>query len=181
MSDITYIYFDTETTGLSSEKNQLLSIAMLNGKTDESIELYLDHKEYFFGAWALNNFRQFAEVYMAEKKGAYLLNAKVKQFVDAAKADGSTVVLVAHNAKFDLGFLEAGINYTPDVPVVCTYDVVNELKRRGKIPKSQSRSQQDMLKFYDPDYEDTGSHNALYDAETLKILHERMLQDLEVE
>ena len=101
LKDATYVVFDVETTGLSAERDRLIEIAAVkvkNGAEIDSFESYINpHRpisELITRLTSITN---------DDVKDAPLEKEVMTNFYNWLDKDD---ILVAHNAKFDLGFLD---------------------------------------------------------------------------
>lgn len=97
----TYIVFDIETTGLSVTQNKIIEVAavkMVEGKEIDRYATFVDpHVRIPY------NIQQLTNITDDMVKGAPEVETVLQQFVEFA----GDAVLVAHNARFDVGFINA--------------------------------------------------------------------------
>ena len=101
LKDATYVVFDVETTGLSAERDRLIEIAAVkvkNGAEIDSFESYINPQrpisELITNITSITN---------DDVRDAPLEKEVMTNFYNWLDKDD---ILVAHNAKFDLGFLD---------------------------------------------------------------------------
>ena len=101
LKDATYVVFDVETTGLSAERDRLIEIAAVkvkNGAEIDSFESYINPQrpisELITNITSITN---------DDVRDAPLEKEVMTNFYNWLDEDD---ILVAHNAKFDLGFLD---------------------------------------------------------------------------
>jgi len=96
-----YVVFDIETTGLSVINNKIIEIAavrMVEGKEVDRYTSFVDpHEKIPY------NIQQLTNITDEMVAGAPSIEQVLPQFVDFVKDD----ILVAHNARFDIGFIQA--------------------------------------------------------------------------
>lgn len=101
LKSTTYIVFDIETTGLSVTQNKIIEIAavkMEDGKEIDRYATFVDpHVRIPY------NIQQLTNINDDMVKGAPDVEEVLPQFVDFA----GDAILVAHNARFDVGFINA--------------------------------------------------------------------------
>ncbi len=101
LADATYIVFDIETTGLSVVNNKIIELAgvrMRNGKEVDRFSTFINpHEKIPYHIQQLTNIND------DMVKDAPELEPKLREFVDYIGDD----ILVAHNARFDIGFIQA--------------------------------------------------------------------------
>lgn len=108
----TYIVFDIETTGLSVTQNKIIEIAavkMQDGKEIDRFATFVNPHERI-----PYNIQQLTNINDDMVKDAPELEPVIREFVQFA-GDG---VLVAHNARFDMGFIQASLKQIglPELP-----------------------------------------------------------------
>ncbi|QZA33532.1 PolC-type DNA polymerase III [Hydrogenibacillus sp. N12] len=103
LSDDTYVVFDVETTGLSSERDTIIEIGAV--KIEGGREVGAFHTFVDPGRPLPAKIVELTGITDAMLRGAPTPEEALARF--RAFIDGAT--LVAHNARFDLGFLRAGL------------------------------------------------------------------------
>lgn len=136
MNEATYVVFDVETTGLSAVNNDLIQIAaskMYKGNIVEQFDEFIDP------GYPLSQFTtDLTGITDQHVKGAKPLLQVLQEFQDFCQ----DTVLVAHNATFDVGFMNANYerNGLPTItqPVIDTLELARNLypeyKRHGLGP-----------------------------------------------
>lgn len=97
----TYIVFDIETTGLSVTQNKIIEIAaikMVDGKELDRYATFVDPHERI-----PYNIQQLTNITDEMVRGAPEIDQVIREFVEFA----GDSILVAHNARFDIGFIQA--------------------------------------------------------------------------
>lgn len=136
LKEATYVVFDVETTGLSAVNNHLIQIAASKMYKNNIIEQF---DEFIDPGYPLSQFTtELTGITDNHLKGAKPLEQVLKEF--QAFCEGT--VMVAHNATFDVGFMDA--NYErhglPKIsqPVIDTLEFARNLypecKRHGLGP-----------------------------------------------
>lgn len=101
LKDATYVVFDVETTGLSVINSKIIELAgvkMRDGEEIDRFSTFIDpHEKIPY------NITQLTNITDEMVRGAPELDEVIPQFIDFIKGS----VLVAHNARFDMGFLQA--------------------------------------------------------------------------
>lgn len=121
----TYIVFDIETTGLSVTQNKIIEIAAVKMVEDKEVDRFATfvnpHERIPY------NIQQLTNINDDMVKDAPELEPVMKEFVTFV-GDG---ILVAHNARFDMGFIQANLKtlgMTPlDNPVLDTLELARML------------------------------------------------------
>ncbi|MBP1991298.1 PolC-type DNA polymerase III [Paenibacillus eucommiae] len=103
LKEATYVVFDIETTGLSVMNNTIIELAgvkMQDGKEIDRFTTFIDpHQKIPY------NIQQLTNINDDMVRGAPELSEKLPEFVEFVR----DAVLVAHNAKFDMGFIQANL------------------------------------------------------------------------
>lgn len=167
LSDDTYVVFDVETTGLSVMYDTIIELAAVKIKNGEIIDRY----ESF-----ANPHRPLADVIIE------LTHITDDMLVDAPEAEqvfkefyefSKGCILVAHNASFDMGFLDAG--YEKIGVGKATNPVIDTLElARFLFPNSKNHRLNTLCKKLD--IELTQHHRAIYDAEATGYLLWKLLE-----
>ncbi|THF81229.1 PolC-type DNA polymerase III [Cohnella fermenti] len=100
LMDATYVVFDIETTGLSVTANKIIELAgvkMKDGKEIDRFATFINPHEPI-----PYNIQQLTNINDEMVKDAPELEPKLKEFLEFA----GDAILVAHNARFDIGFLQ---------------------------------------------------------------------------
>lgn len=101
LASATYIVFDIETTGLSVINNKIIELAgvkMREGKEIDRFSTFINpHEKIPY------NIQQLTNINDEMVKDAPELEPKLREFIEFIGDD----VLVAHNARFDIGFIQA--------------------------------------------------------------------------
>ncbi len=111
LREATYIVFDIETTGLSVISNKIIELAgvkMQDGKVIERFESFVDpHEKIPYHITQLTNITD------DMVRGAPELEDVLPRFVEFV----GDAVLVAHNARFDMGFIQANLRSMGRTPL----------------------------------------------------------------
>ncbi|WP_391573956.1 PolC-type DNA polymerase III [Cohnella sp.] len=100
LEDAEYVVFDIETTGLSVTDNKIIELAgvkMKNGQEFDRFETFIDPHEPI-----PYNIQQLTNITDDMVRGAPELEPKLKEFIEFV----GDAILVAHNARFDIGFIQ---------------------------------------------------------------------------
>ncbi|ASN05699.1 PolC-type DNA polymerase III [Virgibacillus necropolis] len=169
LEDATYVVFDVETTGLSAVYDTIIELAGVKIKNGEIID----------------RFERFANPHHSLSETTVELTGITDDMVRDAPEIGDVLIefeewaqndiLVAHNASFDMGFLNEGykkINYDKSTnPVIDTLELARFL-----FPELKNHRLNTLCKKLD--IELTQHHRAIYDAEATSYLLWKLVQDL---
>ncbi|MFT9487498.1 MAG: PolC-type DNA polymerase III [Tepidibacillus sp.] len=166
----TYVVFDTETTGLSAVYNTIIEIGAVkvkNGKVIDQFKMFVDPQEPIS-----RKITEITGITDEMVKGAPLLEEalpKFKEFIGNA-------VLAAHNARFDMGFLNMGLKRIGLEsllnPVIDTVELARFL-----YPKMKNYKLNTLCDAFN--IELNNHHRAYHDAEATGYLLWKMLLDLQ--
>ncbi|MUV39925.1 DNA-directed DNA polymerase [Lentibacillus sp. JNUCC-1] len=169
LTNATFVVFDVETTGLSAVYDTIIELAgvkIYNGEIIDRFERFANpHHPLSQTTTDLTGITD-DMVQDAPEIGEVL-----KEFHEWSKDD----VLVAHNASFDMGFLNQGyerIDYgQADNPVIDTLELARFL-----LPELKNHRLNTLCKYMD--IELTQHHRAIYDAEATGYLFWKLLTKL---
>ncbi|ELK44780.1 PolC-type DNA polymerase III [Halobacillus sp. BAB-2008] len=167
LEDDVYVVFDVETTGLSAVYDQIIELAGVKVKGGEIID----------------RFESFANPHHPLSQTTIDLTGITDDMVRDAPEIGDVLkdfhewmaddILVAHNASFDMGFLNAGfkrIDYgKAKNPVIDTLELARFL-----VPELKNHRLNTLCKKFD--IELTQHHRAIYDAEATGYLLWKLLK-----
>ena len=169
--DQEYVVFDLETTGLSTRYDHIIefgAVLMYKGQVKEERDFFV--KPPFKLSETIKNLTNISD---SDVENARTFEECKDEILDFIKGR----VLVAHNASFDYGFLNAELDRLGlpklENPVIDTLDLSRSLFktrrafRLGKIAKQ-----------YGVPYDEEVAHRANYDAEVLAGVFNLMLKDL---
>lgn len=168
LKDETYIVFDVETTGLSAVYNTIIELAAVkisNGEIIDRFESFANPHEKL-----TNTIIDLTGITDDMLVNAPEVNDVVKKFHDWIGND----ILVAHNASFDMGFINAafrkiGLND-------CTNPVIDTLElARFLYPELKNHRLNTLCKRFD--IELVSHHRAIYDAEATGYLLWKLVKD----
>ncbi|GGE46253.1 DNA polymerase III PolC-type [Pullulanibacillus camelliae] len=168
LQDATYVVFDVETTGLSAIYHKIIELAAVKVKNGEIIDR--------FEAFA--NPHETLSTTTIELTGitddmvrdAPEIDVVLKQFHEFA----GDSVLVAHNAQFDMGFLNTGYERV-GLPKAANAVVDTLELGRFLYPHMKNHRLNTLCKAFN--IELTQHHRAIYDAEATGYLLWKMIQD----
>ncbi len=170
LDEATYVVFDVETTGLSAIYDSIIELAavkMYKGNVIEEFQEFIDPGEQ------LSDFT----TELTGITNEMLRGSKPeKQVLTEFQAFCEDTVLVAHNAKFDIGFINKG--YQKNGLEVTTLPVIDTLElSRFVYPELKTFGLSALAKRFDVLLEQ--HHRAIYDAQTTGMLLNIFLEDLE--
>ncbi|WP_245662082.1 PolC-type DNA polymerase III [Melghirimyces thermohalophilus] len=170
LKEDSYVVFDVETTGLSAVHDEIIELAAVKVEKGEIVDRF----EAF-----INPHRPLSAT-ITELTG--ITDDMVKDAPDLSDVLPRFLsfiqgcVLVAHNARFDMGFLQEGckkIGKDPvDNPVIDTLEL-----GRFLYPRLKNHRLNTLCKKFDIDL--TQHHRAIYDAEATGYLLWQMVKDCE--
>lgn len=171
LNDATYIVFDVETTGLSAERDRLIEIAAVkikNGVEIDTFESYINPQRKI--SELITNITSITN---EDVENAPLEEEIMNKFYNWIDEDD---ILVAHNAKFDLGFIDTSFERlglknknNASIDTLFISRAVNEdLKKHGLG---------NLAKFYKIRL--VQHHRAIYDTKATSEIFVKMLEQLE--
>ncbi|MDN6161362.1 MAG: PolC-type DNA polymerase III, partial [Atopostipes sp.] len=170
LDEATYVVFDVETTGLSAVYDSIIELAgvkMYKGNVIEEFQEFIDPGE------SLSSFTtELTGITNDMVKGS----KSEKEVLSAFKSFTEDTILVAHNAKFDMSFINKGYEKnglgTSTLPVIDTLEL-----SRFVYPELKTFGLGALAKKFDVLLEQ--HHRAIYDAQTTGLLLNIFLKDLE--
>lgn len=168
LRDSTYVVFDLETTGLSVIDDDIIEISGLKVRNG----LILDRFQSFVHT------DQTLSAFITEKthiQASDLVSApSFEQVMPAFKAFIDDAILVAHNARFDMGFLHEKCRFYNidrlDNTVIDTLDLA-----KAVISERRSYRLGALAKSFKIPYDEAVAHRADYDTEVLNQLFMKLL------
>ena len=172
LKDATYVVFDVETTGLSAIYDSIIELAavkMKDGNVIDQFEEFID-PGHPLSATTI----QLTGITDDMVKGSKSQEQVLKEFYEFSK----DCILVAHNASFDMGFLNTGYENVgiprTQQPVIDTLELSRMLH-----PQLKSHRLNTLAKRYNVSLEQ--HHRAVYDSETTGQLCHIFLKEAETE
>lgn len=169
LNDATYVVFDVETTGLSAIYDSIIELAavkMYKGNVIEEFQEFID-PGVELSAFTTQLTGITTEMVRGSKPEKQVLS-EFQKFTEGT-------VLVAHNAQFDIGFINKGYEKN-DLPL-STHPVIDTLElSRFLYPQFKSFGLSVLAKRFDVVLEQ--HHRAIYDAETTGHLLAIFLKEL---
>lgn len=168
LEDDTYVVFDVETTGLSAVYNTIIELAAVKVHGGEIIDRFesFANPHHRLSATTIN----LTGITDDMVQTAPEVEEVLKRFAEWA----DDAVLVAHNASFDMGFLNVGYqkmgHEKAKNPVIDTLEL-----GRFLYPEMKNHRLNTLAKKFD--IELTQHHRAIYDAEATGYLLLKMLKD----
>ncbi|MFD9624283.1 PolC-type DNA polymerase III [Peribacillus muralis] len=168
LADATYVVFDVETTGLSAVYDTIIEFAAVKIHDGDIIDRF---ESFANPHHPLSN----TTIDLTGITDDLVENApEVSEVLEKFKAWAGDAILVAHNAAFDMGFLNIGyknIGYAKaSNPVLDTLELARFL-----YPEFKNHRLNTLCKKFDIDL--TQHHRAIYDAEATGYLMLKMLKD----
>lgn len=151
-----FLWYDTETSGLSSECNVLTSYFII---TDNDLnvvdEMYIPikHKKYTVNSYAMEINGIDLELHHKTSHPLKLAQIMFEKFLER-NCDGTPYIMAGHNVSFDSRMLRSNkiLRDTHEVYIfdesLDTLCILRELKRNGFIEKGQSLSLGNITKHF---------------------------------
>lgn len=169
LEEAEYVVFDTETTGLSAQYHEIIEIAavrMKGGQVTDSFQTFVRPKGRI--SPEITRLTGITPEMVADAPGLEVVLGKFMEFSQGA-------VLVAHNARFDVGFLNANFRRLGweelASPVVDTVELARFLYPQLRNHRLDTLCQHFQIPL-------TQHHRALNDAEATAHLMWQMVRDL---
>ena len=169
LEESTYVVFDVETTGLSSRFDKIIELAAVkvhNGEIVDKFESFINPHEPL--SEVIKNLTGITDGMLVDAPLFKDVLPKFKEWVGDA-------IFVAHNATFDMGFIDTAyetLGYGPS-----TNGVVDTLEITKVLNKDLKRHNLAALSRY-YNVELVSHHRAIYDAEATGYIFIKMLQQL---
>ena len=169
LKDATYVVFDVETTGLSNQYDQLIELAAVKVKDGEIIDKF----ERFS-----NPHEKLSEtiINLTHITDDMLVDApEIEEVLTEFKEWVGDAIFVAHNASFDMGFIDTGYERLGFGP--STNGVIDTLELSRTINTEYGKHG---LNFLAKKYgvELTQHHRAIYDTEATAYIFIKMVQQM---
>lgn len=170
LRDAVYVVYDIETTGLSQDHDRIIEIAackMYQGGIIDTYETFVNPKMPIS-----EKITELTTITDAMVKDAKTIQEILPEFLEFCKGS----ILVAHNAKFDVGFIYANIKRLGlDYPVLPAIDTLN-LFRAGYYDKVKRFNLKELSKYFKVKQEQ--HHRAIDDTRVTALCFSLMLNDL---
>lgn len=171
LNDVEYCVFDLETTGLSARYDEIIEfgcVIMKAGEVKEKIDFFIKPVEpipaFIVGKTNITN---------EDVMNAISIQEALPKILEIVKGR----VLVAHNAKFDIGFLNAKL--VENGYGELTNSVIDTLDlARAMLKQRRSYSLGAISRYYKVEYNEEVAHRADYDADVLANVFYLMICDL---
>ena len=169
----TYVVFDTETTGFNAATNDQMieigAVKLKNGEIIDSFDELIDPKRHI--PEKITNLTCITDAMVA---GHDTEDIVTKKFLDWT----GDATLVAHNAKFDISFLEMAMKKY-DLGTL-TNTVVDTLELSRVLDQGYARhGLSALVKRYNVPWEEDAHHRADYDAKGTALVFAKMLDKLD--
>lgn len=170
-----FVAFDLETTGLSSQKDEIIEIGAVKFTVKVENDQVVTHK--------IKEFQTFVKPNMMIPAEATRINHITDQMVENAPAIdgclrqftafcGQDTILVAHNADFDAGFLRVAYDKNPQF--LPGNPIIDNLRlSRSILPELRNHKLGDMAALFKKEQlismkvDSADMHRAVYDCEML--------------
>lgn len=171
LKDITYVHFDFETTGLSSSFNEIIEIGAVKYQNGHEIDRF---QTFVKPIGKVSLFiKELTGIGDKELRDAPTIEEVLPQFIEFYQDH----CLVAHNASFDISFLNAALrNAGRECVINPVIDTL--LLSRALDPKQKTHNLGACARAYGVAYDTTAAHRADYDALVLGQIFEGMIEAL---
>ncbi|MFH2034642.1 MAG: 3'-5' exonuclease [Candidatus Margulisiibacteriota bacterium] len=166
LEDASYIFFDTETTGLEPEKAEIIEIAAIKVKKKEIVKIFNTLIKPIYPI--PSNITRINGIDNNMVMGHPKFDEAYKQFLEMVEDD---CILVAHNAEFDIGFLNCHSKQKLKNDIVCSLKA-----SRFALPNLGSHKLSSVAKYFGIPSEN--AHRALADVEMLYQIWFKLLDKL---
>jgi len=171
LSDSEYVVFDLETTGLSSRYDRVIefgAVLMLRGNIVESKDFFINPE-----CKISESIKELTNISQSDVDKARNFAECKDEILDFLKGR----ILVAHNASFDIGFLNSELKRLGekelDNTVIDTLDLARSIFKDRRTYRLGNIARQ-----YRINYDEEDAHRADYDAEVLAKVFNLMLAEL---
>lgn len=169
LEDAEYVIFDLETTGLSSRLDKIIefgAVKMKNGEIIDRLQTFINPKRQIPAS--ITELTRIRQIDVDSARPIAEEFDRLREFIGDA-------ILVAHNAKFDYGMLNAAARDLGkpefDNPVIDT------LPAARSMFDLRSYRLGALCRHYDVPYDGEGAHRADYDAQVLSSVFLYLLRD----
>ena len=168
----TFVVFDTETTGFNAAGgDQMIEIGAVKIKDGAIIDRF--DKFINPGYHIPDNITALTEISDDMVKDAQNEEEVTKEFLEWS----GTCPMVAHNAKFDISFVQMAMNKYDMGPFTNT--VIDTLELSRQLDQGFARhSLSALVKRYNVPFDEESHHRADYDAEGTALVFDKMLKKL---
>lgn len=168
----TYVVFDFETTGFNATSGDSIievgAVKMLNGEIIDTFQELIDP-----GREISTTIMNVTNITNAMLKGQDTEEHVIKRFIEWF----GNSPMVAHNAKFDVSFLESA--YKKYNLGIFTNTVIDTLELSKALDQNASRhSLSALVKRYEIPFDEEGHHRADYDARATALVFNKMIRKL---
>ena len=168
LHDTTYVVLDLETTGLSSHFDMIIEFAAIKvqaGMIVDRIQMFVNPKRKLSSFIIEKTHIKQSDVDAAQE---------IHEVIDTWLNFIGNGVVLAHNAKFDIGFLNAALMRL-NKPAL-TNTVIDTLDLAKALLKDKKYYRLGVIaKHFKIPYDDSGAHRADYDTEVLLQVYQKML------
>ncbi len=169
----TYVFFDLETTGLSARYNEIIEFGAVKVKNNKAIE----KKQMFIKPEKpipdfITEITSITNDTVADSKKLSEVIKEIKDWIGDA-------ILVAHNADFDISFLNAA--YSQNGLELVNNPVIDTMRLSWTIHTTRNHRLGTLAKYYNVAYDAAVAHRADYDAEVLSAVYFNIQNRLESE
>jgi len=169
----TYVIFDLETTGLSNRYDEIIEIGAIKvkqGMVVDRLQMFVNPQQ------SLSPFiLEKTNIKQSDVDHALTLDKVIQTWIDFF----GDSILVAHNASFDVGFIQSklhNLGYKAlDNTVIDTLDLAKAILKEKRYYRLGA-----LAKHYKVNYDDNTAHRADYDAEILNNIFLKMLNSEEL-
>ena len=170
LEDATFIAFDLETTGLSSRLDRIIEFGAVKMKNRDVIErkqMFINPKRNIPA-----NIMNLTHINQSDVDFASPIEDVIDELLDFI----GDAILVAHNARFDVGFMNAACRETgrPEL----SNPIIDTLPLSQAMIDSKRYNLGSVCRHYGVSYDGEGAHRADYDAEVLSQVLCHMMNDL---
>lgn len=169
LEDATYVVFDVETTGLSSRYDKIIELAAVkvhNGEIIDRYESFINPHEPL--SEVIKNLTGITDSMLENEREFEDVLPEFREWVGDA-------IYVAHNATFDMGFIDTAftkLGFGPsENPVIDTLEITRVLNKDLKRHNLAA-----LAKHYNVEL--VSHHRAIYDAEATGFIFIKMLAQL---
>ncbi|MDR1795028.1 MAG: PolC-type DNA polymerase III [Erysipelotrichaceae bacterium] len=164
-----FVVFDLETTGLSNWSDFIIEfggVRYQHGMEVKRLQLLINPNQALRPQ--ITDLTGISDEMLSSAPTWGEVKNQIKEFVQGS-------ILVGHNLKFDLGFLQAnfvGENFLEDVTTIDTLSL-----SRALHPERSHHKLGNTARFYNIKYEDDAAHRAVYDAEVTGNVYLNLIRE----